>query len=131
MQILHETSGSAPYLTPISRALATAPQNFICFAPLIRVPLNDVWFFELEEVSSRPPLPKAAKKPLRTLRLSALAFARPADFPMGRRRPQGAVTRLCVKNFETKNLQFHSPTPTPYSNYCVLTPDYCVLTPDS
>ena len=34
--------------------------------------------------------------------LSALAFARPADFPMGRRRPQGAVTRtlrLCVKTF--------------------------------
>ena len=25
--------------------------------------------------------------------LSALAFVRPADFPMGRRRPQGAVTR--------------------------------------
>ncbi len=66
------------YLTPISRALAQtlerhagsaapnlpsaslrcipAPQNYICFAPLILVPLNDVWFFELEEVSSRPPL---------------------------------------------------------------------------
>ena len=47
--------------------------------------------------------------------LSALAFARPADFPMGRRRPQGyppnevsreassmrgAVTRLCASAFK-------------------------------
>lgn len=36
--------------------------------------------------------------PRKSLLLLALAFARPADFPMGRRRPQGAVTRLCVKN---------------------------------
>jgi len=43
-------------LTPISRALATAPQNYVCFASFIRVSLSDVCSFELEEVSSRPPL---------------------------------------------------------------------------
>ena len=46
--------------TPISVAFATAPQNGIRFAPLIHVSLNN-FVFELEEVSSRPPLPKADK----------------------------------------------------------------------
>ena len=50
-------------LSPISGALATAPQNFICFAPIIRVSLNETNFvFKLEDVSSRPPLPKADSK---------------------------------------------------------------------
>jgi len=35
------TPFNSPNLTPISRALATAPQNFICFAHIIRVSLND------------------------------------------------------------------------------------------
>ena len=35
------TPPSPPNLTPISRALATAPQNFICCAPIIRLSLND------------------------------------------------------------------------------------------
>ena len=44
--------------------------------------------------NSRPLTPAPAEGSPKTL--SALAFARPADFPMGRRRPQGAVTRLCA-----------------------------------
>ena len=35
-------SPEPPNLTPISRAIATAPQNYICFAPFIRVSLSEV-----------------------------------------------------------------------------------------
>ena len=48
-------SSKPPNFTPISGALATAPQNLICFAPIIPASLNDTIVFKLEEASSRPP----------------------------------------------------------------------------
>ena len=42
MRLLSDNTVPSQVLsTPISRALATAPQNFICIAPLIRISLND------------------------------------------------------------------------------------------
>ena len=40
-EVIFRPSPKPPNLTPISRALATAPQNYICFAPFIRVSLSD------------------------------------------------------------------------------------------